>query len=259
VAVAVAVTAVSGVVWAQAVAGRLGMTPEDADDNFLQMVVSGGLSYTRTAAQAFMALPPAARATLVRDGFAWARAYSTSPAFKAAYDKMRSDNKPVERTFDNTVDEEAAARRAKQKKEMEESRAALVNLPAADRAQMEAVLTQAEAQMATPQMIAAVRQGIAAERQEAHDDYVTSLATWQKDYPTDPQVLIARRLQRLLNESAGIDFTAKTRVNGRGTEFVDGTFESKPSYWKMGFRAGEPAVTAARTAASDWLKALPKP
>jgi hypothetical protein len=252
--------AVSGVVWAQDVTARLHVTAAEAADTFTRTVANGGLWYSRTAAQAFIALPLQQRATVVREGFAWARAYAATPAFTAAYEKVRSDSKPVEPVYDKTVDEEVAAERAKEKKDLEDSRAGFANLPAANRAELEAVIAQTKAQMDNPQMIAAMRQGIVSERQEAHDDYVTSLAQWQKDYPADPRVLIASRLQVLLDESAAIDFTARTRtLPGGRVEFVDDTFESKPDPWKMAFRAGEPAVSAARAAASDWLKALPKP
>lgn len=260
VAVAATVAAVSGVVWAQDVVARLHMTGAEASDVFTRTVADGGFRYSHAAAQAFMALPAQERATVVREGFAWARAYAGTPAFKAAYEKMREGDKPTETTFDTTVDQELAARQAKQKKDLADARAAFVNLPAADRAQMDEVVKQSEAQMKDPKMIALLRQSIVSERDEAKKDYGRSLAQWQKDYPADPQVLVARRLQMLLNVSTGIDFTAKTRtIPGGGTEFVDGQFESKPEPWKMGFRAGEPAVNAARAAATDWLKALPKP
>jgi hypothetical protein len=254
------VAVVGGVVWAQDVPARLHMTAAEAGALFTRTVVEGGFQYSRVAAQAFIALPPEARATLVRDGFAWARTYAASPAFKAAYEKMREDGKPIERPFDNTVDEELAARQAKQKKDLDDARAAFVNLPAADRAQMDEVVKQSEAQMKDPKMIALERQSIVAEREDVKQSYERAVAQWQKDNPTDPQVLIAQRLKMLLDASAGVDFTAKTRtVPDGGTEFVDGAFESKPNGWKMAFRAGEPAVTAARAAATDWLKTLPKP
>jgi hypothetical protein len=38
--------------------------------------------------------------------------------------------------------------------------------------------------------------------------------------------------------------------------FVDEDLETKPREWKMLFRAGKPAVDAARAAAEEWLKAL---
>jgi hypothetical protein len=259
VGVAVVAASLGAVVWAQDVPARVRMTAEEASTSFVRAVAGNGPSYSRQAAQAFMALSPAARATLVRDGFAWARAYSTSPAFKAAYEKIRQSRKPTEKTFDTTVDEELAKRQAKEKKDLDDALAAFVNLPAADRKQMEEVVRQAAAQMKDPQMIAAVRQSIVGEREEARKDYEDSMASWQKDFPADPQALIAERLQMILKESDGIDFTAKTRVSGGRTEFVEATFESKPDPWKMAFRAGEPAVTAARAAATDWLKALPKP
>jgi hypothetical protein len=255
--VTVAVASLGAIVWAQDVPARARMTAAEASASFVQAVADHGLSYPRQAVEAFMALPPAGRATLVRDAFAWARAYSTSPAFKAAYEKVRQERKPDAPTYDTTVDQELAKKQAEQKKDMDDALALAAQLPAANRAEMEQIVRQNIARMKDPQVVEMMRQSIVADRQEESDEYQASLAEWQKAFPADPQVLVAERLHAILDNTADIDFTAKTRQDGAVMEFVDGTFESKPEPWKMGYRAGQAAVAAARTAAADWLKALP--
>ena len=66
------------------------------------------------------------------------------------------------------------------------------------------------------------------------------------------------RLREFLAESATVDFTAKTALSKekRKQTFVNPDYELKSSQWKMMYRAGRPAVDAARAAAQDWLKAL---
>ena len=69
------------------------------------------------------------------------------------------------------------------------------------------------------------------------------------------------RLREFLAESATVDFTAKTALSKEKKKqtFVNPEYELKPLQWKMMYRAGKPAVDAARAAAQDWLKALGGP
>ena len=55
-----------------------------------------------------------------------------------------------------------------------------------------------------------------------------------------------------------MDFTAKTALSKekKKYQFVNPEYEQKPLQWKMMYRAGKPAVDAARAAAQEWLKAL---
>ena len=46
-------------------------------------------------------------------------------------------------------------------------------------------------------------------------------------------------------------------VDARHSRFADPKFESKNDFWKRCFRAGKPAVDAARAAAQSWLASLP--
>jgi hypothetical protein len=39
-------------------------------------------------------------------------------------------------------------------------------------------------------------------------------------------------------------------------KFVEGAYESKPGNWKLCYRAGKPAVEAARAFAASWIKEI---
>lgn len=94
-------------------------------------------------------------------------------------------------------------------------------------------------------------QGLAAE-------YTGKLAAWEKKYPADPKAIAVLRLRGFLAESATVDYAAKTALSKEKKKqvFVNPDYESKSLQWKMMYRAGKPAVEAARAAAQDWLKAL---
>ena len=80
----------------------------------------------------------------------------------------------------------------------------------------------------------------------------------EKKYPADPKASVVLRLREFLAESATVDFTAKTALSKEKKRqvFVNPDYELKPLQWKTMYRAGRPAVEAARAAAQDWLKAL---
>jgi hypothetical protein len=181
-----------------------------------------------------------------------------SAAFKTAYLRSRDEQKPTPPSFEGSVDDEAKRKQDEQAKSLAESRAALASLPADQRAQLEAVFKATEAQMKDPQMIALMRQGVEVERARAQQNYQTDLQRWQKTMPVDPNALVARRLRSFLDLSASVDFDAKLQGTGTERRFVNEDYQSKPSDWKMCFRAGKEAVAAARADATSWLKELPQ-
>jgi hypothetical protein len=77
--------------------------------------------------------------------------------------------------------------------------------------------------------------------------------------PLDPMVLVAERLRKFMDVSAGVDFSAALTGAGRDARFSNPAYEEQSSDWKMCFRAGKEAVDAARAEAADWLKTLPRP
>jgi hypothetical protein len=242
---------------AQSAPSRLGLGETDARENFLDSVESGSPSIG-TAGRAFVALPPAARVAVVDAGFAWMKAYVASGAFKTDYLKSRESRKPTPPEFDGTVDDELKRKQDEQAKSIADSRAALALLPADQRAQLEPMLKSAEAQMKDPAMVAMMRSGIQMERARAQQQYQDDLKQWQEDMPADPLVLVAQRLHKFLDVSADVDFSAKLVGSGTEATFANADYQQKPGDWKMCYRAGKEAVTAARADAANWLKELPQ-
>lgn len=92
-------------------------------------------------------------------------------------------------------------------------------------------------------------------------DKAGKMATSDKDkakqdgLDKNPDVTLRRRLQQFLDETANIDYDAKT--TGSMDAFVDPANEAKPPLWKMGYRAGREATEAARAFAKEWMEELP--
>ena len=83
-------------------------------------------------------------------------------------------------------------------------------------------------------------------------EYEARLQKFNTDYPADANLLVAHRLQEFLDLSATVNFDAKVS-DGR---FVDQKYENETGDWKFCYRAGKPAVDAARAFAQSWLKEL---
>jgi hypothetical protein len=221
--------------------------------------LTGGWANYGIAAPAFKKADAAARAQFATAGVAWAKGYTASPEFKAAYAKLREQRKPTEPTFTDTPEEVLAKQKAEQDKNFEKSKKSLEAMAPDIRKQVEEGLKQAEAamkQMDTPEMRKMQLDGIRMQREGEMQSYKDDLAKWQQEYPENPVPVIAKRLKAFLDLSATVDFDAKLAPRGDKMVFVNPEYERKSSEWKVCYRAGRDAVQAARTAAEAWLAEL---
>jgi hypothetical protein len=243
---------------AQDVLSQLGITPLAARVA-VDSVINSGIYNPGLPAKAFKLLPAAARAQMATAGVAWLKTYIASPEFMRQYAQVREAHKPVPPQFEGTPDDELKKADEELKQQAEESKKAIASLPAAQRAQIEEDLKAAQAltaQMATPEMRKMRLDGIKAGRADRTKGYEGALATWTRDYPEIPTPVIAKRLREFLAISADVDFAAtRTSRNGRMV-FENDAYEQKPAPWKMCYRAGKDATTAARAAVQAWLKEL---
>lgn len=164
-------------------------------------------------------LGPEARAAFVRAAGQLAIAYSKSEAFRQDYAAWWEEHKPKLELISP--------------QEMQE--------------QIEQMRKQGQLPTGPQLMTEQERQQQNAQRQQ---EYQQHLAKFQAEHPADPREAIHRALNEFLALSASVDFNAKV-VNGR---FVDPVYQGKDDQWKRCFRAGKPAVDAARDVAQGWLQ-----
>ena len=258
--VVLAVTAGFGIgAWAQGALGSLGVDESVARGRFVDALARGNVP-VYLAAKAFRVAPPATRAALVKTAMSWARTYTESAVFKADYDKQRAADTPRPPRFKGTVDEELAAQRAERMKGVEDAKKNLANMPANLRPQMEKMVKQMEEQNAKidhdAQMQTMLRQGIEMQRANDTKAYEQSVQQHDKRFPANPRALVARRLQEFLDLSKDVDFGARLVPAGGRQRFADPRCEDKADQWKLCYRAGREAVTAARAAAQAWLGSI---
>jgi hypothetical protein len=77
---------------------------------------------------------------------------------------------------------------------------------------------------------------------------------WEKSYPTDPAILVKKKLQEYLQLAATVDYTAKLITTGDKAKFVNPVFEKKNLKWKAIYRAGKEVNDVVTVFVKEWLK-----
>jgi hypothetical protein len=240
------------------VLSQLGLTAAAAKEA-VGSIINSGIINPGLSSKAFKLLSPAARADAATAGVAWLKSYVGTAEFKQQYAKIRTNRKPEAPTFDGTPEDELKKANAEQAQQTEDSKKALAALPPDQRKQIEDAMKQAQemaAKMDTPEMRKMRLDAITAKRDQETKEYQKALADWQRDFPENPNGAIVKRLREFLAASADIDFNAKLKpIDGRML-FENSAYQNKPEQWKLCFRAGKEATTAARAAVQTWLKEL---
>lgn len=244
--------AVSAAGFAQANLSRFGVTDQRAQE--VTMSAVEGTYSLAGLAKPFLALSPSGRTSAVNDAVAWAKAYLNSPGFTQAWIADHDRSKPAPPVVKGTIDDEVQQEIAAELQQAADMRKELANLPADQRPQMEALIKEMETKTKDPATVEKIRRDVTSRRADDQDKYQADLKKWQDE--ADPKALIAARLQDFVNVSADVDFDAKTEVHDGKKIFSDDQYEDKSNIWKMCYRAGREATTAARAAATIWLKEL---
>ena len=209
--------------------------------------------------EAFLALSPSARATLVTFALNLARAFAESDDFKRRYADHREANGPEPLPEEQTVDAIFKKQRDGFENQVAEMRKLFDQITPEQRATLEAGWTEMRAQLDAMEkgerrtQIEAVLREQRAEQARAR---AVAMTQFDKVFPEDPRALIAMRLRHFLDVTTDVNYTAELLEKGKKKVFADPAFEAKPAEWKMAFRAGKPSTDAARGFAQKWLSDL---
>jgi hypothetical protein len=259
--IAILAAIISAVAIAQSdVFATLGSNETEAREQIFSSFSSGFVTPAGTA-EVFKVATAEGRAAIVRAVIAFARTYSTSADFAKRYAAFRDDQKPAAPKPTRSGDQLRAEKRQSLEAGIANAQKMGKEKPAMKK-EMDQLAAELKKQLAdlgkdktlnkqVDETLKQASQGLATE-------YQNKVAAWEKKYPADPKAIVVMRLREFLAESATVDFTAKTALSKEKKKqtFVNPDYELKPMQWKMMYRAGKPAVDAARAAAQDWLKAL---
>lgn len=239
---------------------RLGTTASQAHDSIFMTLMSGTAALTGERS-VFKTATDEARVGMVRAVVAVARTFAASPEFATRYALYRDAQEPQRSEAARTGGEAMAQQQEAMELAIKQAMAHAAQLPADARQQLEASVAEMRQQIAElnadPEYRAAVdRMAVAAAKQD-DEDHAQKLAVFNAEFPEDVNALIARRLRHFLLACSDVDFAARLEPHeGTKTRFVNPAYERRSAEWKMCFRAGKPAVDAARAAADEWLETL---
>lgn len=241
---------------------QLGLTAADAQLNITNSFIKGNLYYFGAKNAKNVAIGD--RVAVIDKLVEYAQKYYGSPEFKTAYRNYRTKMKPTEPEAlpTATVEEIKVAEKQRLEQQLKGAEANL-NSPnskiknAAPYA-IENIKKQLQA-LDDPNNPTIRRKIEDANRmneaiRKQHND---KMQKFEANYPEDPQVLLKKRLQQIIEITADVDYAAELKEGFQGKKvFVNPIYEKKPADWKLAFRAGKPATDAVRTAAQEWLKKL---
>ena len=237
-----------------------GLSNAAANHSIISSFASGSIVLAGTRA-VFTSATPEQRAVLVRAVIAAARAYTATDDFAERYASFRASQRPERAPVPQNGDEALAAQMKQLDDVAKEALKLAENMPPQAREDLIENIEFTKRQLAEmnkdPKHRATVDTAAREAARAAAEELQQAMAQYAADYPADVKQLIGKRLRAFLAMSATVDFSAKTieRTDKR-LHFVNPSHESMPNEWKMLFRAGKPAVDAARAAAQDWLNAL---
>lgn len=237
----------------------LGTTSDQAQSSVLFSFTSGAVALIGERS-VFRSASTEMRLTLVRSVIAAARSYTNSADFAARYARFREAQLPQPEELPRNGEEALALQQKQLEEAIRQAEKTAENLSPEAREQLAHNISYTKQQLADlnadPEHRAAVDAAVKERAREAEAEYAGRMAEFEREYPSDAKRLVARRLREFLDLSATVDFSAKLVENNKRMRFVDPELEAKSREWKMLYRAGKPAVDAARAAAAEWLKAL---
>lgn len=203
------------------------------------------------------------RVAVTKDILAITKQYMNSAEFKKTYETYRIQAKPqqpellVIRTKEQ-VQKDEIAKTEKMIKETEE----MVKKMSADMQKaMKPTLDQGQKQLKEYQnpnhkLWPVLVQNDMRENEYKTNRYKKDMENWEKEYPVDSKQIIKSRLQKFLDVTTGVDYTAELKEKYNKKVFVNAEYERKPSEWKMAFRAGKEVTETARAFAQQWLSEI---
>ena len=238
---------------------RLGIPESRAVENIRQSFLEGYL-YTYGASSA-KNIALGDRASIAVDVLTYTKSYVSSPAFIKAYEEARkaaTPVKPVQPRSKEQIQREKIAELDKTIADGEQSMKTLPKDLIEPFKEVQQMLKDQKKDYENPdsEMLALLVSSESYIYSSANARYQEELEQWQKDYPSDHKIMIKARLESFLQLTADVDYNAALKEEYHKKKFVNSAYEKKPAEWKMAYRAGKPAVDAARTFAKAWLTEL---
>ena len=239
-------------VWTQ-----LGITSKDGISNIHTSIQSGYLSYYGAKKARDIAIGD--RTAVINQLVAQAKKYVTTDEFKLRYENERKLRMPKEpQLFEISIDEIRAKEKQRIEQAIKQTEANANHPNPKVKNGVPKALENLNAELKTvddpnnKNVQREVKQ-LESWNNAAVAQYKTQLQKLDADYPPNPQDMIKKRLQQILDVTADVDYNAELKDAGQFKVFVNPLYEKKPKEWKLAFRAGKETTDAVRVIAQRWL------
>lgn len=242
-----------------AIWNQLGIPETKAVENIRQSFLEGYLYTYGASAAKNIAIGD--RASIAQDVLNYTKSYVNSPVFIKAYEEARRAATPVKPLAPKSKEQIQKEKIAELDKTIAEGEQSMKTLPkdlVEPFKEVQQMLKDQKADYENPEseMLNLLVTSENYTYTNATARYEQELQEWEKEYPADYKLMIKARLETFLQLTADVDYNAALKEEYRKKKFVNPAYEKKPAEWKMAYRAGKPAVDAARSFAKTWLTEL---
>jgi hypothetical protein len=240
----------------------LGITKQSGDEKIQNSFMYGYLYYYGVKNAKNLAVND--RAAVAKDLMIYTKTFISSAAFKKQYDNMRNSSKPQEPVLKplrsiEQIQKDEIARTEKSIRDIEKS---MKEMPQYAKSMEPSLAMQKkmlkEYQDPKNTYFANIAQGEKYSQENDIRNHKERMKEWEKNMPADINVFIAARLQKMLDSTKDIDYTAELVEKYGKKRFVNPQYERKNQEWKQGFRAGREVTEPARAFAQKWLDEIKK-
>lgn len=239
---------------------QLGIKQQDANSRIKESFLRGYLQYY--GAHNIRNIATGNKKAVAQDLLNYTKRFMNTQ-FKTAYEKERREAKPQEpelkpiRTYEQIQKEEVS----RLEKSIKETEASLKTMNDDMRKVFAPSLERDKKMLEECKKPASKTiQSIAEAEKNGRDwnlfGYKQNMKKWEEQYPENFNLLIKKRLQKMLELTANVDFNAELKGSGNRKFFVKPEYERKSREWKMAFRAGKEVTELTRSFAQQWLSEL---
>jgi hypothetical protein len=238
----------------------LGISKQTGDEKIHTSFMNGYLDYW--GVRNLKNIATNNRPAIAKDLLTYTKTFVSSPAFKKDYDNMRKNSKPQEPELKplRTIEEIQKEEIAKTEKSIRDTEKTMKEMP--DMAKTMQPLVELfkknlkDYQNPKNSYFAAIAAGEKNDQENQIKSHKERTKQWESAYPVDVNNFIAERLQRMLNATKDIDYSAQLVEKYGKKRFVNQAYEYKNQEWKQGFRAGKEVTEPARDFVQKWLNEL---
>lgn len=203
------------------------------------------------------------KVAIANDLLKYAKAYVNSSAFKEAYELERENRKPV-----SDLPEGPKTKEQLQQKLIMDTKQAIAQyeqmipqMPAESRESLKEGMDALKEQLTSYEdpenpMLDYMAQNEQMVYEATSRKHVESLKKWEGEYPANHHQFIKKRLEKFLELTRDVDYSAALKEQYGKMRFVNPVYEQKPAEWKMAYRSGKEVTETARTFARQWLNEI---